>query len=56
MKNSSRRGLEVFDFKAEDELPDLIAAKNKGRFKNSDLDSPSILKYKFLECGMFYKR
>lgn len=54
MKNSPQRGLEVFDFKPEDdEFPDLIAGKYKGGCQNSDSDNTSILKYEFLECGMF---
>ncbi|XP_062163457.1 probable ubiquitin-like-specific protease 2B isoform X2 [Alnus glutinosa] len=50
MKSSPRRALEVFDFKEEDELPELAAGKFLGKFKNSNLDNHAILKYEFLEC------
>ncbi|CAK7347257.1 unnamed protein product [Dovyalis caffra] len=43
-------GLEVFDFKEEDETAELAAGKFIGKFKNPSLDNPAILKYQFLEC------
>ncbi|KAF8024754.1 hypothetical protein BT93_F1813 [Corymbia citriodora subsp. variegata] len=46
----SSRGLEVFDFKKEDELPELASGKYLGKFKSPRADDRSILKYKFLEC------
>ncbi|XP_039161677.1 probable ubiquitin-like-specific protease 2B isoform X5 [Eucalyptus grandis] len=46
----SARGLEVFDFKEEDELPELASGKYLGKFKSPRADDRSILKYKFLEC------
>ncbi|KAI6689227.1 hypothetical protein NL676_026055 [Syzygium grande] len=46
----SSRGLEVFDFKEEDELPELASGKYLGKFKSPGMDDHSILKYKFLEC------
>lgn len=46
----SARGLEVFDFKEEDELPELDSGKYLGKFKSPRADDRSILKYKFLEC------
>jgi hypothetical protein len=51
MKSSPRRALDVFDFKEEDELPELAAGKFLGKFKNSNLDDHAMLKYEFLECG-----
>lgn len=52
MKSSSCRSLEVFDFKEEDELPEIAAGKYLGKFRNSSVDDHSGLKCKFLECGM----
>ncbi|XP_030528670.1 probable ubiquitin-like-specific protease 2B isoform X2 [Rhodamnia argentea] len=46
----SSRGLEVFDFKEEDELPERASGKYLGKFKTPRMDDHSILKYKFLEC------
>lgn len=51
MKSSPSRALEVFDFKEEDELPELVAEKFLGKFKKSNLDNHAMLKYEFLECG-----
>lgn len=51
MKSSPRRALDVFDFKEEDELPELTSGKFLGKFKNSNLDNHAMLKYEFLECG-----
>jgi hypothetical protein len=41
----------VFDFKEEDELPELTSGKFLGKLKNSNLDNHAMLKYEFLECG-----
>lgn len=54
MKSSPRRGaggFDVFDFKEEDELPDLASEKFLEKFKNSSGDHHSSLKDDFLECG-----
>ncbi|KAG7029676.1 putative ubiquitin-like-specific protease 2B [Cucurbita argyrosperma subsp. argyrosperma] len=51
MKNASVKGLEVFDFTEEDELPELISEKRLSKFKNPNLDTNAVLKYEFLECG-----
>ncbi|XP_023546149.1 probable ubiquitin-like-specific protease 2B isoform X3 [Cucurbita pepo subsp. pepo] len=50
MKNASVKGLEVFDFTEEDELPELISEKRLSKFKNPNLDTNAVLKYEFLEC------
>ncbi|KAF3971118.1 hypothetical protein CMV_005247 [Castanea mollissima] len=53
MKSSPRRGaggFDVFDFKEEDELPDLASEKFLEKFKNSSGDHHSTLKDDFLEC------
>lgn len=46
MKNE----LGVFDFKEEDELPELEAGKFLGKFKNPNNDDSSALKCELLEC------
>lgn len=51
MKNAPVKGLEVFDFTEEDELPELISEKRLSKFKNPNLESNAVLKYEFLECG-----
>ncbi|KAL0557811.1 hypothetical protein IC582_006362 [Cucumis melo] len=51
MKNASIKGLEVFDFTEEDELPELISEKHLTKFKNPNLESNAVFKYEFLECG-----
>ena len=53
MKSSPRRGLEVFDFKEEDELAESTSGKYQLKFKNPSSDNHASLKYEFLECGMF---
>ncbi|KAJ9166473.1 hypothetical protein P3X46_021222 [Hevea brasiliensis] len=45
-----RSGLEVFDFKEEDELAEYSAGKILSKFKNPSLDNPAFLKCNFLEC------
>ncbi|OWM71333.1 probable ubiquitin-like-specific protease 2B isoform X1 [Punica granatum] len=50
MKGSSCRGLEVFDFKEEDEVPEESARKLLGKFGKPRVDDHAGLKYKFLEC------
>ncbi|KAB5568765.1 hypothetical protein DKX38_002558 [Salix brachista] len=45
-----KNGLEVFDFKEENEIAELAADKVIGKFKNPSLDNPFISKYQFLEC------
>lgn len=45
-----KNGLEVFDFKEENEIAELAAGKVLGKFKNPSLDNPFISKYQFLEC------
>ncbi len=52
MKSSPCRGsIDVFDFKEEDELPELAAGKFFGEFKNPDIDNDAIVKEDLLECG-----
>lgn len=46
--------LGVFDFKEEDELPDLEAGKFLGKFKNPNNDDSPALKRELLECGAFH--
>lgn len=53
MKNASIKGLEVFDFTEEDELPELISEKHLTKFKNPNLESNAVFKYEFLECGTY---
>ena len=48
-----KNGLEVFDFKDENEIAELAADKVIGKFKNPSLDNPFISKYQFLECGTY---
>ncbi|XP_062098438.1 probable ubiquitin-like-specific protease 2B isoform X2 [Humulus lupulus] len=50
MKTSPRRGMEVFDFKDDDEPSESIAGKILGKFKNPNSDEPVIVKYDLLEC------
>uniref|UniRef100_A0A2N9FA67 Ubiquitin-like protease family profile domain-containing protein n=1 Tax=Fagus sylvatica TaxID=28930 RepID=A0A2N9FA67_FAGSY len=51
MKSSPCRGsIDVFDFKEEDELPELAAGKFFGEFKNPDIDNDAIVKEDLLEC------
>ncbi|XP_057993644.1 probable ubiquitin-like-specific protease 2B isoform X2 [Hevea brasiliensis] len=45
-----KSGLEVFDFKEEDELAEYAAGKILRKFKNPSLDNPAFLKCDFLEC------
>ncbi|KAG8660318.1 probable ubiquitin-like-specific protease 2B isoform X1 [Manihot esculenta] len=45
-----KSGLEVFDFKEEDELTEYSAGKMLGRFKNPSHDNPAFSKSDFLEC------
>ncbi|XP_041021366.1 probable ubiquitin-like-specific protease 2B isoform X4 [Juglans microcarpa x Juglans regia] len=52
MKSSPRRAFDVFDFKEEDELPELASGKYLGKFKNPNLDNHAMLKYEFLECAV----
>ena len=49
-----KKGLDVFDFTEEDELPELISEKHLTKFKNPNLESNAVFKYEFLECGMYY--
>ncbi|KAG6699185.1 hypothetical protein I3842_08G056500 [Carya illinoinensis] len=51
MKSSPRRTFDVFDFKEEDELPELASGKFLGKFKNPNLDNDAMLKYEILECA-----
>ncbi|KAG2698748.1 hypothetical protein I3760_07G163300 [Carya illinoinensis] len=52
MKSSPRRAFDVFDFKEEDELPELEAGRKfLEKFKNPNLDDHAVLKYEFLECA-----
>ncbi|KAG2692516.1 hypothetical protein I3760_08G056800 [Carya illinoinensis] len=51
MKSSPRRTFDVFDFKEEDELPELASGKFLGKFKNPNLDNHAMLKYEILECA-----
>ncbi|KDP41478.1 hypothetical protein JCGZ_15885 [Jatropha curcas] len=44
-----KNGLEVFDFKEEDELAEFAAGKIVGKFKNPSLDNPDFLKCESLE-------
>uniref|UniRef100_A0A2P2M0B5 Putative ubiquitin-like-specific protease 2B isoform X3 n=1 Tax=Rhizophora mucronata TaxID=61149 RepID=A0A2P2M0B5_RHIMU len=44
-----KNGLEVFEFKEEDELPDLAAGKFLSKLKNPSTDGPAILKYEFVD-------
>ncbi|XP_031736907.1 probable ubiquitin-like-specific protease 2B isoform X1 [Cucumis sativus] len=46
-----KKGLDVFDFTEEDELPELISEKHLTKFKNPNLESNAVFKYEFLECG-----
>lgn len=46
--------LGVFDFKEEDELPELEAGKFLGKFKNPNNDDSPALKRELLECGAFH--
>lgn len=52
MKSSPCRAFDVFDFKEEDELPEVAAGRKfLEKFKDSNLDDHAVLKYEFLECG-----
>ncbi|XP_022951342.1 probable ubiquitin-like-specific protease 2B isoform X1 [Cucurbita moschata] len=51
MNDASVKGLEVFDFTEEDELPELISEKCLSKFKNPNLETNSVLKYGCLELG-----
>ncbi|XWS14914.1 hypothetical protein CRYUN_Cryun35bG0049800 [Craigia yunnanensis] len=44
-----KNGLEVFDFKEEDEIAELATDKHVSKLKNPNLDDPETLKYQFLE-------
>ncbi|KAH7524745.1 probable ubiquitin-like-specific protease 2B isoform X2 [Ziziphus jujuba] len=50
MRSSPRRGLEVFDFKEEDELTESVAGKYMDKFKSTGNDNHSGSKHEFLEC------
>ncbi|KAF5462003.1 hypothetical protein F2P56_018050 [Juglans regia] len=52
MKSSPRRAFDVFDFKEEDELPELASGKYLGKFKNPNLDNHAMLKYEFVDCAV----
>ncbi|KAF2299788.1 hypothetical protein GH714_003369 [Hevea brasiliensis] len=45
-----KSGLEVLDFKEEDELAEYSAGKILSKFKNPSLNNPAFLKCNFLEC------
>eukprot|EP00257_Ricinus_communis_P013978 XP_015571549.1 probable ubiquitin-like-specific protease 2B isoform X1 [Ricinus communis] len=45
-----KNGLEVFDFKEEDELAEYTAGKILGKFKNPNLENPAFLECDFNEC------
>lgn len=53
MKSSSCRSLEVFDFKKEDEFPEIASGKYMGKFRNNIVDDHVGLKYDFLKYGEF---
>ncbi|OMO57614.1 Peptidase C48, SUMO/Sentrin/Ubl1 [Corchorus olitorius] len=45
-----KSGLDVFDFKEEDEITELAAEKYLTKRKNPNFDDNATLKYQFLEC------
>ncbi|XVF36594.1 hypothetical protein REPUB_Repub19eG0070700 [Reevesia pubescens] len=45
-----KNGLDVFDFKKEDEISELAADKYLSKSKSPNFDDPATLKYQFLEC------
>lgn len=53
MKSSPSGGLEVFDFKEDDELAETASGKYLLKFKSPRGDSPPSLKHDSPECGMF---
>ncbi|KAK4742639.1 hypothetical protein SAY87_000640 [Trapa incisa] len=50
MKESSCRSFKVFDFKEEDELPEIATSKYSGKFRNTSGEDHA-LKCKYLEFG-----
>ncbi|XP_057974627.1 probable ubiquitin-like-specific protease 2B isoform X2 [Malania oleifera] len=48
-KSSACKGLDVFDFNEEDELPEIASRRVLGKFKNPSAESSPLMKYKLLE-------
>lgn len=51
-----KNGLEVFDFKEEDEISELAADKYLSKLKNPNFDDAATLECQFLECGTSLKQ
>lgn len=53
MTSSVRKGLEAFDFKEEDELPEFSGGKYGGRSTSPNYEDNAIMKYEFMASGRF---